>query len=89
MHAERKALLSVGTCFGKFTPKTKEFRLHVTALDYLAPYALYKVWVKASQEMSFLYGNHILKSGLGKITENTPQYQGAVVFNMQNIPLGR
>ncbi len=27
-----------GTCFGKFT-KTKKFKLHVTCLDYLAPYA--------------------------------------------------
>ena len=34
----RKHLVSFGTCFGKFT-KTKQFRLHVTALDYLAPYA--------------------------------------------------
>ena len=31
-------LVSVGTCFGKFT-KTGKFRLHITALNYLAPYA--------------------------------------------------
>jgi len=31
-------LISIGTCFGKFT-KTRKFRLHITALDYLAPYA--------------------------------------------------
>jgi ribosome biogenesis protein Nip4 len=31
-------LMSLGTCFGKFT-KTHKFRLHITALDYLAPYA--------------------------------------------------
>uniref|UniRef100_A0A2K6M931 Nucleolar pre-rRNA processing protein NIP7 n=1 Tax=Rhinopithecus bieti TaxID=61621 RepID=A0A2K6M931_RHIBE len=31
-------LVSLGTCFGKFT-KTHKFRLHITALDYLAPYA--------------------------------------------------
>ena len=31
-------LISIGTCFGKFT-KTRKFRLHVTSLDYLAPYA--------------------------------------------------
>lgn len=31
-------LVSLGTCFGKFT-KTHRFRLHITALDYLAPYA--------------------------------------------------
>lgn len=37
-HIARENLLSFGTCFGKFT-KTSKFRLHVTALDYLAPYA--------------------------------------------------
>ena len=31
-------LISFGTCFGKFT-KTQKFRLHITALDFLAPYA--------------------------------------------------
>jgi 60S ribosome subunit biogenesis protein NIP7 len=34
-----------------------------------------QVWVKPSQEMSYLYGNHILKSGLGRITDNTPEHQ--------------
>uniref|UniRef100_A0A8C0I4W9 60S ribosome subunit biogenesis protein NIP7 pre-PUA domain-containing protein n=1 Tax=Balaenoptera musculus TaxID=9771 RepID=A0A8C0I4W9_BALMU len=34
-------LVSLGTCFGKFT-KTHKFRLHITALDYLAPYVKYK-----------------------------------------------
>lgn len=37
-HISRDNLLSFGTCFGKFT-KTGKFRLHVTALDFLAPYA--------------------------------------------------
>lgn len=34
----REPLLSFGTCLGKFT-KTKKFYLHITALDYMAPYA--------------------------------------------------
>ncbi len=34
----RKELLSFGTCFGRFT-KTRKFRLHITALDFIAPYA--------------------------------------------------
>ena len=38
--------------------------------------------------MSFLYGNHILKSGLGRITENTPAYTGVVIFSMADVPLG-
>ncbi|KAL1766288.1 60S ribosome subunit biogenesis protein NIP7-like [Sigmodon hispidus] len=80
-------LMSLGTCFGKFT-KTHKFRLHVTALNYLAPYAKYKVWIKPGAEQSFLYGNHVLKSGLGRITENTSQYQGVVVYSMADIPLG-
>jgi hypothetical protein len=28
--------------------------------------------------MQFLYGNHVLKSGLGRITEGTPAYTGVV-----------
>lgn len=35
---ERKNLISFGTCFGKFT-HTRKFRLHITALEFLAPYA--------------------------------------------------
>ncbi|KAM9755699.1 60S ribosome subunit biogenesis protein NIP7 homolog isoform 1-T1 [Dama dama] len=81
-------LVSLGTCFGKFT-KTHKFRLHITALDYLAPYAKYKVWIKPGAEQSFLYGNHVLKSGLGRITENTSQYQGVVVYSMADVPLGQ
>lgn len=83
----RDKLVSVGTCFGKFT-KTQKFRLHITALDFLAPYAKYKVWVKPGAEQSYLYGNHIMKSGLGRITENTAQYQGVVVYSMSDVPLG-
>lgn len=80
-------LVSVGTCFGKFT-KTNKFLLHITALTYLAPYAQYKVWVKPNAEQQFLYGNHINKSGLGRITENTAQFQGVVVLSMTDVPLG-
>ena len=42
----RSNLISLGTCFGKFT-KTGKFRLQITALDYLAPYA--KVFISSSQ----------------------------------------
>ncbi|NWU52877.1 NIP7 protein, partial [Dromas ardeola] len=82
----RDNLVSLGTCFGKFT-KSQKFRLSVMALDFLAPYAKYKVWVKPGSEQSFLYGNHVLKSGLGRITENTAQYQGVVVYSMADVPL--
>ena len=82
----RQALLSLGTCLGKFS-KTGKFRLHVTALDYLAPYAAYKVWVKPNGEMPFLYGNHVLKAHIGRITQDTPEHQGVVVYSMSDIPL--
>lgn len=80
-------LASCGTCFGKFT-KSGKFRLHVTALHYLAPYAQHKIWVKPSAEQQFLYGHHIAKSGLSRITENTGQYQGVVVLSGNDTPLG-
>ena len=38
--------------------------------------------------MSYLYGNHIVKSGLGRITENTPKHQGVVLLNMADVPIG-
>lgn len=38
--------------------------------------------------MSFLYGNNVHKSGLGRITEGTPQHHGVVVLSMQSVPLG-
>ncbi|XP_046362054.1 60S ribosome subunit biogenesis protein NIP7 homolog [Haliotis rufescens] len=83
----RENLISMGTCFGKFT-KSGSFRLHITALDYIAPYAKFKVWLKPSAEQQFLYGHHVMKSGLGRITENTSQYQGLVVYSMSDLPLG-
>ncbi|GJP29960.1 hypothetical protein CLOM_g21420 [Closterium sp. NIES-68] len=83
----RDHLASLGTCIGKFT-KSGSFRLTVTALDLLAAYAKCKVWVKPAAEMSFLYGNHVLKSGLGRITESTQQNQGVVVLSMSDVPLG-
>lgn len=138
----RDELLTFGTSFGKFT-KTDNFRLHITALDYLAPYAKasskalyrcssghitacifnillvyvffihmyyawyqhissylhviyivntcfpaqFKVWVKSSAEQQFLYGHHIMKNGLGRITEGVEQYQGVVVYSMSDVPL--
>lgn len=83
----RAELISLGTCFGKFT-KTRKFKLHITCLDYISQYAKYKVWVKPGAEMSYLYGHNISKAGLGRITEDTPQYQGVVVYSMADVPLG-
>ena len=37
--------------------------------------------------MPFLYGNHVVKAHLGRITEDTPEHQGVVVFSMNDIPL--
>ncbi|XP_044254873.1 60S ribosome subunit biogenesis protein NIP7 homolog [Tribolium madens] len=80
-------LISAGTCFGKFT-KSNKFRLHITALSYLAPYAQCKIWLKPSAEQQFLYGNHVSKAGLGRISENTEKYQGVLVYSMSDLPLG-
>ena len=45
----RENLVSLGTCFGKMT-KSGKFRLHITALEYLAPYAKFKIWLKPGAE---------------------------------------
>jgi len=83
----RENLVSFGTCFGKFT-KSGKFRLHITALDYLAPYAMYRVVLKPNAEQQFLYGHNISVSGMHRITDNTPKYAGVVLFSMGEVPLG-
>ena len=47
------------------------------------------MWVKPTSEMSFLYGNNIPKSGVGRITDDTPQYAGVIVYNMSDVALGK
>lgn len=51
----RAELMSLGTCFGKFT-KTRKFKLHVTCLDYLAQYA--KVRAPGRSAVSFWESRH-------------------------------
>ncbi len=86
-HISRDELISAGTMFGKFT-KTEKFKLNITCLDYLAKYCKYKVWVKPKGEQTFVYGNHVLKGHLARMTENTPANIGVVVFSISDIPLG-
>jgi len=86
-HFDRKYLISIGTCIGKFT-KSNKFRILITSLDYLSKFAKNKIWLKPNGEQSFLYGNHILKSHVARITEDTSQYSGLIVFNINDMPLG-
>jgi hypothetical protein len=48
-----------------------------------------QVWIKPNGEMPFLYGNHVLKAHLGRITEDTPEHQGVVIYSMNDTPLVR
>lgn len=54
----------------------------------VAPFLAAQVWVKPSAELNFLYGNHVLKSGLGRITDNCTNNQGVIVMSMADTPLG-
>lgn len=62
--------------------------LHITALDYIAKYAEKKVWVKPSGEQNFLYGNHVLKAHIAKITEGSERNCGVVVYTLSDMPIG-
>ena len=84
----RAHLAAVGTCLGRFT-KAGAFRLHVTALDVVAPHARAKVWVKPQGEMPFLYGGHVLRAHVGRWTEDMVQHQGVIVCSMNDTPLVR
>lgn len=48
---------------------------------------MYRVWLKAPSEQQFLYGQNILRSGVARMSDNTPQYAGVVVMNMSDMPL--
>lgn len=80
-------ILSAGTLIGKFT-KGGKFRLHVACLDLLSKYSKNKIWVKSSGEMPYLYGNHVIKAHIGRMTENIPQYAPVCVYNLQDLSLG-
>jgi 60S ribosome subunit biogenesis protein NIP7 len=77
----RDNLLCLGNCIGKLT-KTGKFRLHITALDMIAPHARAKIWVKPNGEMPFLYGGHIVKAHVGRWSEDCPEHQGIIVYSM-------
>lgn len=37
--------------------------------------------------MSYLYGNHVIKAHVAKMTEDIPEHQGVVILSMSDIPL--
>merc|ERR1711959_865102 len=39
-------------------------------------------------EQHFVYGNHVVKAHLKRITEDIPKNSGVVVFNENDVPLG-
>ena len=86
-HIPRKALMSAGTILGKFT-HSKKFRLQVTALPLLAQLGKHKVWVKPGGEQSFLYGNHVVKAHLKRVTEDVVANQGVVIYSEADTPIG-
>lgn len=88
IHIPKKCLVSAGTLFGKFT-HSKKFRLHITCLDILAKLSPSKVWVKSTGEQSFVYGNHVVKAHIRRVTDETPVNGGVVVLSeIGEIPIG-
>lgn len=39
-------------------------------------------------EMSFLFGGHIVKAHVGRMSENVPEHSGMIVVDMNDRPLG-
>lgn len=35
-----------------------------------------------------MYGNHVLKAHIGRISEKAMKYKGVIVLNLHNMPLG-
>eukprot|EP00070_Physeter_catodon_P036413 XP_028343307.1 60S ribosome subunit biogenesis protein nip7-like [Physeter catodon] len=87
-HIPRKNLILAGVCIGKFT-KTRKFRLQVTALDLIARFARYKVWLKPAGDQAFVYGHHVIKRHIGRVTADMPQNAGVCICSLNSdLPLG-
>ncbi|XP_021753377.1 60S ribosome subunit biogenesis protein NIP7 homolog [Chenopodium quinoa] len=86
-NVSKEQLVSLGVQVGKFTHHGN-FHLTIHALPLLAANAKHKVWLKPTSEMSFLYGNAVLKAHLGRITEDINAGDGIVVYSMSDVPLG-
>ncbi|CAG2100468.1 unnamed protein product [Medioppia subpectinata] len=63
-------------------------KITVTAFHPLHKFGLYKVWIKHSAEMNFLYGNNALRSHIHRISESIPMNAGVFVYDQNDIPLG-
>ena len=83
----RERLIATGICVGRMTHSGK-FKLTIHFLEILAQFAKYKVWLKPTAEMSYLYGSNVTKVGLARVTEGIPQYSGVIVFSENMLPLG-
>lgn len=76
----RQQLMSLGTCFGKFT-KTGKFRLHITSLPYLAQYAKFKIWLNKMVKCHFYMVNHVLKAHIGRMSDDIPEHAGVIIYS--------
>lgn len=83
----RDQIIACGVTLGKIT-KSNNFRITITALHTLHKFALYRVWIKPSAEMNFLYGNNALKSHVHRISEAIPMNAGVFVLSQHQVPLG-
>ncbi len=57
-------------------------------MEYLKKYTSRKVWLKTNGEQNFIYGNHVLKAHIARISEKALKYEGVIVMNMENVALG-
>ena len=44
--------------------------------------------VSSGRQMSYLYGNRVIKAHITRMTESIPQYAPVCVFNLNDLPLG-
>ncbi|SBT42037.1 hypothetical protein POVWA2_043710 [Plasmodium ovale wallikeri] len=83
----KKSLISLGVCLGNFT-KANNFLIKITSLSLLNEFCVHKIWLKESGEKCFLFGNHVLKSHILKVTDNIKKGDGIMVLSMNDNPIG-
>ncbi|CRG94864.1 large ribosomal subunit assembling protein, putative [Plasmodium gallinaceum] len=83
----KKSLISLGICLGKFT-KANNFFIKITSISFLNEFCIHKIWLKESGEKNFLFGNNVLKSHLLKVSDNIKKGDGIIVLSGNDNPIG-
>jgi len=84
----KKRIGSFGICVGRFS-HSKKLKFLIPLLNMLLKYkGLFSAFLKTEGEKSFLFGKHVEKKNVSKLSKNVFKNDGIVLFNKNKIAIG-